>query len=82
MLFWVSSIHVFFIFYLHLFSAIEHVSRGKVLKKYNHYYYCYYYYYYYCFGTKYMFWFLYITRGRILDQGGNIPGVPRGGVQT
>ena len=26
--------------YLHLFSATEHVSHGKVLKKYAHYYYC------------------------------------------
>ena len=31
MLFWVSYRHVFCIFYLHLLSAVEHVSRGKAL---------------------------------------------------
>ena len=35
----------FVFLYLHLFSAIEHVSHGKALKKYAHYYYYYYYYY-------------------------------------
>ena len=36
----------FVFFYFHLFSATEHVSRGKALYKYAHYhyYYCYYYY--------------------------------------
>ena len=34
----------FFVFlYLPLFSAVEHVSRGKALWKYAHYYYYYYY---------------------------------------
>ena len=36
----------FVFLYLHLFSAIGHVSHGKVLLKYAHYF-CYYYYYYY-----------------------------------
>ena len=31
----------FLFLYLHLFSAIEHVSHGKVLEKYAHYYYYY-----------------------------------------
>ena len=34
----------FLFFYLHLFSAIEHVSHGKALSKYAHYYHYYYYY--------------------------------------
>ena len=34
----------FLFLYLHLFSAIEHVSHGKALLKYAHYYYYYYYY--------------------------------------
>ena len=29
----------FLFLYLNLFSAVEHVSHGKVLKKYAHYYY-------------------------------------------
>ena len=33
----------FVFLYLHLFSAIEHVSHGKALSKYAHYYYYYYY---------------------------------------
>ena len=32
------------VLYLHLFSAIEHVSHGKALKKYIHYHNYYYYY--------------------------------------
>ena len=28
----------FIFLYLHLLGAVEHVSNGKVLKKYNHYY--------------------------------------------
>ena len=31
MLFWVSYMHVFYILYLHLFSAVERVSHGKAL---------------------------------------------------
>ena len=36
-------IYMCFVFvYLHMFSAIKHVSHGKALQKYAHYYYSYY----------------------------------------
>ena len=48
-LFWVGGggclfvvVVVFFFLHLHLFRAIEHVSRGKALEKYAHYFYYYY----------------------------------------
>ena len=40
---WCLICMCFVFFYLHLFSAIEHVSHGKALLKYAHYYYHYHY---------------------------------------